>query len=160
LDIAAPDIIFYRFLAMSFPRLSLALAIAAAFLVVQGCETTAEKLPPPKTTVTLVLTPDKRQEISSLPFGSALKIVLPVPSQGSGYSWEVTSNNDKVLKQTSPIKADKGADGNTVSYSVVFQSLRPSPPRSIVTLAAVRAGSPESQATDVYQIAVGVKAAQ
>jgi len=128
------------------------------FLAITGCQTPPEKLPPPKSTVTLVLKSEQRTVLSTLTVGSALRIVLPPPSQGPAYAWEILSNNIRVLRQTSPVKADLDASGHAIAYSVVFQAIKPSPPRSIVTIAAVQPGVTESEPSDIFQVTVGVKA--
>lgn len=143
--------------AMSLNRLSLALSVAAAFFAVQGCQTQADKLPPPKSTTTLVLTPDGRTQLSTITLGSSIKIVLPLPAQGSAYAWEILSNNIKVLQQLGPIKPVVDAAGRTTSYSVEFQAIHTPPNRSIITIAAVRPGVSESEPSDLYQVTVGVK---
>ena len=145
--------------AMASIRLSIALSVAAAFVAVQGCQTQPSKLAPPKSTITLVLTPDGRTELSTIPLGSSIKIVLPLPAQGSAYSWEILSNNTKVLQQVGPIKADVDAAGHTTSYSVEFQAIHTPPNRSMITIAAVRSGASESEPSDLYQVTVGVKPA-
>jgi hypothetical protein len=144
---------------MSPTRLSIALCVAAAFLAVPGCETQAGKLPPPKSTTTLALTPDVRTELSTISLGSAIKLVLPLPTQGSAYAWEILSNNIKVLQQLGPIKANVDASGKTISYSVEFQAIHTPPNRSIITIAAVRPGVSESEPSDLFQVTVGVKPA-
>jgi len=144
---------------MSSTRLSIALCAAASFFAVQGCQTQAAKLAPPKSTTTLVLTPDGRTELSTITLGSSIKIVLPVPAQGPGYAWEILSNNIKVLQQLGPIKAEVDATGHTTSYSVEFQAIHTPPNRSIITIAAVRPGVSESEPSDLYQVTVGVKPA-
>ena len=144
--------------AMSSSRLSIALSVAAVFFAVQGCETKVEKLPPPKSTTTLVLTPDGRTQLSTISIGSSIKIVLPPPSQGPAYNWEILSNNVKVLKQVSLVKPEVDASGHTTSYSVEFQAIHIPPNRSIVTIAAVRPGVSESEPADLYQVTVGIKA--
>jgi hypothetical protein len=143
---------------MSPTRITIVLGAAIVFLAVQGCETPSARLPPPKSTVTLVLKPGERNVPGTVPLGSALKIVLPPPSQGPSYAWEILSNNTRVLRQTSPVEAEVDAGGRAASYSVVFQATRVSPPRSVVTIAAVRPGAAESESSDIYQVTVSVEA--
>jgi hypothetical protein len=134
--------------------------MAAAFFAIQGCQTTTtDKLPPPKSTVTLVLKPEERTALSTLNVGSSIRIVLPLPSQGPPYAWEILSNNVKVLQQVSPIKPEMDAAGHITSYTVEFHAIHTPPNRSIVTIAAVRPGVSESEPSDLYQVTVGVKPA-
>ena len=132
---------------------------SAAFLLLAaaGCLNPSERIPPPRSTATLVLTPAARTVLKTIELHTALRIVLPPPSQGPQYAWEVTSNNTKVLRQRSAIRPVAAPDGTVRSYEVVFQAVKAFPPRSIVTLAAVRPGLAESEPEDYYQVTVGIR---
>jgi len=148
---------------MPSPRLFLSFIAATAFLAIEGCQSQSDapqKLPPPKSTITLTLKREQRSVLANIPVGSALEIILPEPMQGPPYAWDVITNNARVLEQTSRILEDPQGYGKPSTYSVTFQSLRQSQSRSIVTIAAIRPGAKESDPDDIFQVTVGVKPAQ
>jgi hypothetical protein len=132
--------------------LALALAALGLFLA-SGCESSTA-LPPPKTSVALVLSPQSRQVLATVRLHGELKIFLPKPQGGPAYSWEVVSDNTAVLPQTSPVKPAPNPTDEQ-AYVVTFQSIRGG--RSTIRLAAVQAGQSEQEPDDLYQEAVGIK---
>jgi len=137
---------------MEINRILLSIGAAACVALAAGCQTASTALPPPKSTTVLVLKPQERSVLRTLVPATALKIVLPIPAQGLSYRWEVVSNNNKVLQQTSEVAADKASGAG---FAVTFQVLRPG--RSVILLAALKPGQAESEPEDLYQVVVGVK---
>jgi hypothetical protein len=101
------------------PRFLLALGLAA---LVAGCEDNSVRVP--RTTQTYVLSIGHPQPDVEMELVSAIHVVLPGPKAGSGLTWEIASNNVKVLEQMGPLKVDTAA-GAAVTTSVSFFSLMP-----------------------------------
>ena len=135
-------------------KLPLTVALAAAgLLLASGCQS-SKALPPPKSTSTLVLTPNNRQVLSTLPLYGQLQVFLPAPQNGPGYSWVVVSNNVRVLPQTAMLQPVPKPTPDR-AYAATFRAVYPG--RSILRFAAIKPGQTESEPDDIYQVAVGVK---
>ena len=111
-------------------------------------------LPPPKGSTSLILTPENRQVLATMHLYHELKIFLPAPQGGPGFSWAVVSNNTTVLPQTSMLQAAKHPTPER-AYEVTFQAAHGG--RSTIRFAAIRAGQSEQEPDDLYQVAVGIK---
>lgn len=127
-------------------------ALTALFLTA-GCETASHAPPPPKSTIRLVLTPDDRSVLRTLVVNAALEVVLPAPEQGPEYTWEILTNNIRVLQQTRELAPLPGSSSG--QFIATFQAIYPG--RSTIRFAAVKKGQAESTPEDIFQIAVGVK---
>ncbi len=92
-------------------------------VLVAGCETD-NPVRVPRTTQTYVLSTGHPQPDVEMELVSAVQVVLPGPDAGSGLTWEIASDNVKVLEQMGPLKVQTAADG-AVTTSVSFFSLRP-----------------------------------
>ena len=138
---------------MTFFRSLIVLTAGAGLLLAAGCET-VKPLPPPRASTTVVLEPKNRSVLATVPPGNGLIVILPAPSEGPGYAWEVVANNVKVLVQTSAVKPLPKPTAER-AFTVTFQSVHPG--RSIVRFAAIKAGATESEPDDLYEIAVGSK---
>lgn len=117
-----------------------ALALAAGFLamvLVAACESAPARRP--NTTQTIVLTPKDPSPVVEMEIASAIHVVLPGPDAGSGFAWEIASNNSKILEQMGPLKAAP-APGGGATTEVSFYSLRPG--KSVLRFFLVR---PEEQ---------------
>ena len=137
------------------PKKRLLLA-TLGLLAVLGCQSTpVNRLPPPRSTMALVLNQDDRAILQELPLGSALKITLPPPLGGAGFNWEIVSNYNRVLWQTAELKPDSDAKG-AGAWAVAFQAIRPG--RSTLRFASIKSGQAFSEPDDVFQISVTVKA--
>ena len=126
---------------------------AGAGLFFAGCQTT-RPLPPPRSIVTVVLDPKNRSVLTTVPPGNGLTVLLPEPSAGAGYAWEIVANNVRVLVQTSAIKPLVKPTPER-AFTVTFQAVHPG--RSIVRFVAVKPGESVSEPDDLFEIAVGSK---
>jgi hypothetical protein len=111
-------------------RPPLLLCSVAALALVAACDSPPARNP--RTTQTVVLSPDHAETSVTMQLVSAIRVVLPGPDAGTGLSWEIGSNNTKVLDQMSPMKAvpATGAPGSAATTTVSFYALRPG--RSVI----------------------------
>jgi predicted secreted protein len=129
-------------------------ALAAGFLaliLVAACESAPARHP--NSTQTIVLTPKDASPVVEMDIATAIQIVLPGPDAGSGYAWEIASNNSKILEQMGPLKAAAGPGGGTTT-GASFYSLRPG--RSVVRFFLVRLGEQVAVPAGSYEITVRV----
>jgi len=132
------------------------LLAAAGLMLDAGCSS-APALPKPTSSRTLILSPKDRQLLYLLPLWTELKVILPRPEGGPEFSWAVLANNNKVLQQTRMLTPlSKPTDDQ--AYSATFQSVNRG--RSTLRFAAIKEGQAESEPSDLYQIAIGVKSVQ
>ena len=131
-----------------------ALVLAAlGFLLASGCDSPT-KLPPPKSSSSLILNPGNRQVLATIHLHGELKIFLPPPQGGPGYTWAIVSNNTAVL-QVSRLLVALPQPTAEQAFVVSFQSIRPG--RSTIRFASLKAGQSEQETDDLYQVAVGIK---
>jgi hypothetical protein len=124
-------------------------------LALLGCQSSDNpKLRPPTSTRTLALTPDERDVLEAMPVGAALKLILPPPQGGPGYTWEIVSNNNRVLWQTAVLKPNPDAKAGG-TWSATFQAIRSG--RSTLRFASIKSGQALSEPDDVFQVIVGAK---
>lgn len=110
---------------MKSPTTRLCLVGLASALLLAGCESAPARNP--RTTRTVVLSPARPSPDIETGLVSAIRVVLPGPEPGSGLSWEIASNNNKVLDQMGPITVGplpEAGDGKPMS-TVSFYVLRP-----------------------------------
>ena len=112
-------------------------AASVALLVLSsGCDTTPNRVP--RSTQTVVLAADRAMADVPIEVVTAIMVVLPPGPQGSeGDVWEIASNNNKVLEQTSAMKA--AAVGTT---TVSFYALKPG--RSVLRFVLVHPGDADA----------------
>ncbi len=103
------------------PRLLLCAGLAAALLAA-GCDSAPSRSP--KTNRTFVLSADQPTPDVEMGLVSAIRVVLPGPAAGSGLSWEIVANNNKVLEQMGGLKASATAAPGPAT-EVSFYSLKP-----------------------------------
>jgi predicted secreted protein len=124
-----------------FPLLILPAVLAALFLA-PGCDTAPARNP--KGTQTVVLSPDQPAPSVTIELVSAIRVVLPGPEAGSGYVWEIASNNTRVLEQMGPLRAipASAAPGAKATTAVSFYALKPG--RSVIRFFLVRPNAAEA----------------
>ena len=126
-------------------RPDLARLFGAACLVAialgSGCGSAAERSP--KAVQTVVLSPERATDVQTAT-GCAVRVVLPGPEAGSGYAWEIVSNNTRVLEQMGPLRRipGSGAQGSAATTTVSFFSLKPG--RSVIRFCLLRPGEREA----------------
>jgi hypothetical protein len=134
------------------PRPTLALAAGfLALVLVAACESTPARRP--NSTQTIVLTPKDASPVVEMEIASAIHVVLPGPDAGSGYAWEIASNNSKILEQMGPLKAAAAPGGGTTT-GVSFYSLRPG--RSVLRFFLVRPEEQVAVPAGSYEVTVRV----
>jgi hypothetical protein len=100
-------------------------AAALAFAgLAAGCESGPERRP--RSTQTVVLSPDKPAAPVEMEPVTGLRILLPTPPAGSDYIWEIVANNVRVLMEMSPLRRDPpDAVGAKATTSMTFYALHP-----------------------------------
>jgi hypothetical protein len=126
-----------------------------ALALVSGCESAPVRHP--KTTQIVVLSPENASPTVGMGLVSAIQVVLPGPDAGSGYAWEIGSNNNKVLEQMSPLRMTPatGAPGSRATTAASFYSLRPG--KSVLRFFLVRPSEAEAVPAGSFQVTVRVK---
>jgi hypothetical protein len=101
---------------------SSALLVAAvlALAFASGCDTPEGRHP--KTTQVVALLPNQVTPDVILGLVSAIQVVLPGPTEGSGLVWEIASNDNRILEQMTPVKVTPGTPPTT---TVSFYALKP-----------------------------------
>jgi hypothetical protein len=101
-----------------------------------GCDTAPSRVPRSTQTVRLatgLVSPDVAMEVVT-----AITVVLPPASQiSAGDVWEIASNNNRVLEQTSALREDPSSGA-----SATFYALKPG--RSVLRFVLVRPGEAEA----------------
>jgi hypothetical protein len=123
-------------------------AVVAVAVLSYGCDTQPNRVP--RSTQAIVLTAN--HVMADVPIGvvTAIVVVLPLGPEGSsGDVWEIASNNNKVLEQTSGLRA--GAAGTT---TVSFYALRPG--RSVLRFVLVHPGEAEAVPAAMCEVTVRV----
>ena len=123
-------------------RLPLLLCCVAALALVAACDSAPARNP--RTTQTVVLSPDRAETSVTIQLVSAIRIVLPGPEAGTGLSWEIGSNNTQVLDQMSRMTAvpATGAPGSAATTTVSFYALKPG--RSVIRFFLVHSNAAET----------------
>ncbi len=126
-------------------RAPLLLCSVAALALVAACDSAPARSP--RTTQTVVLSPDRGETSVTMQLVSAIRVVLPGPEAGTGLSWEIASNNTMVLDQISPMKAvpATGAAGPSATTTVSFYALKPG--RSVIRFFLVHPNAAETVPT-------------
>jgi hypothetical protein len=128
-------------------------AVAAASVILSGCDSAAARHP--KRTQKVVLSAEHPNPDVAMEVIDAVEVVLPPGPAGTvGYAWEITSNNARVLEQMGALKPGPlgdapGAPATTLS----FFALKPG--RSVLQFALVRPG--EAEETPASKCAVTVR---
>jgi hypothetical protein len=130
--------------------LCLFLLLATLLGLGTGCETSDGQLPPPKSTADLVLTPNQRDVLATLHVGSALRVILPPPTEG-GVQWVIIANPGRALQQITALRPAPDAPGK---FAVTFQATRAT--RGRLVFAAIKSGQEESAAAESFAVMVGV----
>jgi hypothetical protein len=115
-----------------------------------GCETSANQLPPPKTTTDLALQPSERDVLATVKVGSAIRILLPPPAE-AGLQWVIIANPGRTLVQITDLRPAKDAPDK---FAVTFQAVRAM--RSRLMFAAIKPGQAEADAAESFSVIVGV----
>ena len=120
----------------SFPRRLFLPAFLALLGLVAGCDTQPNRQP--RSTRTVELAPGAPAPDLEVGLVSAVRFVLPGPEPGSGLSWEIASNNGKVLDPMGPLAPVAGTPTSAVS----FYTLRPG--KSVVRFVLVKPAEAET----------------
>jgi hypothetical protein len=113
-----------------------------------GCDTEPNRVP--RSTQTVDLSYEHASEDVAMDVVTAIKVVLPPgPAAASGDVWEIASNNNKVLLQTSPLRGDPAS----VS-TVTFYALKPG--RSVLRFVLVPPGQAEAVPAAKCEVTVRV----
>jgi hypothetical protein len=128
-------------------------AALALLAIAPGCDSAPVRNP--RSTQTLVLSPDHAAPDVKMELVTALKVVLPGPEAGSDYTWVIGSNNTKVLNQTTRMTKVPAspAQGSAASTTVSFYAANAG--RSELRFFLVRANS--ADAVPVASCAVTVR---
>ncbi len=127
-------------------------ACCLALLALAGCEGAPARHP--KQTAECVLRPGRPAPDVDLGLESAVHVVLPGPEAGTGYVWEITSNNNRVLEQMGPLAPAPDGAGAGPATSVSFYSLKPG--RSVLRFVLVKAGQQEAVPAAMCEVTVRV----
>lgn len=117
-----------------------------------GCESAPKRQP--KATAECALSPGRPAPEVDLGLESAVHVVLPGPDAGSGFVWEIASNNGKVLEQMGPLVAAQGRGGEGPATSVSFYSLKPG--KSVLRFVLVQPGQQEAVPAGMCEVTVRV----
>jgi hypothetical protein len=129
-------------------------ALSALAVGLAGCQ--SQQAYAPKSSQTVVLTGENRTPLVSLPVITEIKFVLPGPTPGSNYAWEVVGNNIKTLVQTQDLTytADpKRPDGGF--SSVTFYGLKPG--RSVLRFVLIKPADRIAEPVDHFTVLVMIK---
>ena len=113
------------------PVLLVALALCA------GCDTAPQRQA--RSTLTCILVPDHPADPVKIAIVTGIKVVLPGPDAGSNLVWEIASNNNKVLEQTTPLRV---SPGSPVTTTASFYALKPG--KSVLRFFLVPPGNKEA----------------
>ncbi len=132
------------------PRIPFGAACILA-LALAGCDTAP--VHHPNSTQTVVLSPANASPTVEMDIVTAVRVILPGPEAGSGYTWEIASNNSRVLEQMGPLKASQ-APGAVATTEVSFFSLRPG--KSVLRFFLVRPQEAEAVPAGAYEVTVRI----
>jgi hypothetical protein len=127
---------------------SLLLPACVLLLALAACDTQPNRVP--RSTRTLELSPARPSPDVEIGLVSAVRIVLPGPEAGTGLSWEISSNNNKVLDPMGPMKAEAAAGTSSIS----FYALRPG--KSVLRFVLVRTSEAEATPAAACQVTIRV----
>ncbi len=136
------------------PPLVLPCALALLALAA-GCDSNSTRSP--RTTQTVVLSPDQKEQEAKIQAVTAIRVVLPGPEAGTGLVWEIGSNNGRVLYQMGPLKTvpAQAAAGSAATTTVSFYALNPG--RSVIRFFLVRPNLAEAVPEAACTLAVLVE---
>lgn len=115
-------------------------ACVAALVLAAGCAGAPERHP--NSTQVVALSPGHPSPGVEIPVVSAVRVVLPGPEAGSGYVWEIISNNRRVLEQMGPLRPVPATDARAPATTVSFYALEPG--RSTIGFVLVHPGEAEA----------------
>ncbi len=124
--------------------------LLVAVLLGSGCSTTPSYAP--KSTTTLVLTPENRAPTTSISVVTAIEIQLPSPPAASHNTWVLVGNNVVVLGQMTGIE-HRAKPGTSNGIDVIsFYAMKPG--KSVVRLVLIDPNDKEAVPIERYDVLV------